>query len=200
MASDTPKKMTPVVRAAFEVYRDLGPNRRLKDAAKLMGKSASLLEGYSSKHDWTRLVTEHDHRELKESLGARVLVRERATQKMIDGMDKAADVLLEIALDRSVVPVLDRQGEHMRGPAGDDGSPGELLYRPVVRASTRANCAEKILGLGGLVPVKRTIIEDRPTEDIDEAAAVMESMHPDDLAEFREIVKRRNRQLDGEEE
>jgi hypothetical protein len=199
MASDKPKPMTAKQRAAFEVYRDLGPGRTLKDAAKLLDKTESLLRTYSSKCDWTRLVTEHDHRALKEALASRVLVRERATQKMIDGMDKAADVLLEIALDRSVVPVLDRQGEHMRGPAKEDGSPGELLYKPVVKPSTRANCAEKILGLGGLVPVKRTIIEDRSSEDLDEAAAVMESMHPDDLAEFRELVKRRNRQLDGEE-
>lgn len=196
MASDTPKAMTAKVRVAYETYRDLGPVRRLKDAAKLLGKSESLLTGYSAKYDWTRLVTEHDHRELKQALASRVLVRERATQKMIDGMDAAADVLLEIALDRSVLPVLDRQGEHMRGPAGDDGSPGELLYRPVVRASTRANCAEKVMGLGGLVPVKRTEIVDRTDEDLDEAAAFMESLHPDDLIELRKMIKRRNRALD----
>lgn len=191
--------MTPKAQAAFEIYRDLGPGRSLDRVAELSSVRRRSLSDWSSKYEWVRLVTEHDHRALKEALASRVLVRERATQKMIDGMDKAADVLLEIALDRSVVPVLDRQGEHMRGPAKEDGSPGELLYKPVVKPSTRANCAEKILGLGGLVPVKRTIIEDRSSEDLDEAAAAMESMHPDDLAEFRELVKRRNRQLDGEE-
>ncbi len=198
MASGKPKSMTAKQRAAFEVYRDLGPSRTLKEAASLLGKSSCLLEKYSSKYEWVRLTTEHDHKDLKQALAARVLVRERATQKMIDGMDQAADVLLEIALDRSVLPVLDRQGEHMRGPAGDDGSPGELLYRPVVRASTRANCAEKVMGLGGLVPVKRTEIIDRTGEDLDEAAAFMESMHPDDQAELREMLKRRNRALDEE--
>jgi hypothetical protein len=198
MASGKPKSMTATQRAAFVVYRDLGPSRRLKDAAKLLGKSNSLLEGYSAKHDWTRLVLEHDHKELKEDLAARVLVRERATQKLINNMDQAAGVLVEVMLDRSVLPVLDRQGAHIRGPAGDDGSPGELMYRPVVQPSTRAIAAEKVLGLGGLVPVKRTIIEDRTDEDLDEAAAFMESMHPDDQAELREIVKRRNRALDKE--
>lgn len=192
-------KMTAKQRAAYEVYRDLGPTRVLKDAAALLGKSEYLLQRYSSQFGWKRLVTEHDHRELKEALASRVLVREQATQKLIDAMDAAADVLLEIALDRSVLPVLDRQGQHMRGPAKEDGSPGDLLYKPVVKPSTRANCAEKILGLGGLVPVKRTIIEDRTGEDLDEAAAVMESMHPDDLAEFRKMIKRRNRALDAEE-
>jgi hypothetical protein len=188
--------VTPRAKIVFEIYRDLGPSRTLRQAADLTDSRFATVTAWSSKYEWVRLCAEYDHKELKEALAARVLVRERATQKMIDGMDAAADVLLEIALDRSVVPVLDRQGEHMRGPSGDDGSPGELLYKPVVRASTRANCAEKIMGLGGLVPVKRTIIEDRSSEDLDEAAAVAESLHPDDLAEFREIVKRRNRELD----
>ncbi len=190
--------MTPRAKIVFEVYRDLGPSRTLREAIALTDSRKPTVEDWSSKYEWVRLVTEHDHKELKEALASRVLVRERAAQKMIDGMDQAADVLLEIALDRSVLPVLDRQGEHMRGPAGDDGSPGELLYRPVVRASTRANCAEKVMGLGGLVPVKRTEIIDRTGEDLDEAAAFMESMHPDDQAELREMLKRRNRALDEE--
>lgn len=193
MATD---EMTVKALAAFEVYRDLGPSRSMPQVAKLIDTAASTLKAWSAKYEWVRLVLEHDHKELKEALASRVLVRERATQKMIDGMDQAADVLLEIALDRSVLPVLDRQGEHMRGPGGDDGGQGDLLYRPVVRASTRANCAEKIMGLGGLVPVKRTEIINRTDEDLDEAATFMESMHPDDQAELREMIKRRNRALD----
>lgn len=191
--------MTPKATAAFEIYRDLGPSRSLDRLAELSTSPRRVLADWSSKYEWVRLVTEHDHKELKEDLASRTLVRERATQKMINAMDAAADVLLEIALDRSVLPVLDRQGEHMRGPPKEGGSPGDLLYKPVVKPSTRANCAEKILGLGGLVPVKRTEIIDRTGEELDEAAAVMESMHPDDLAEFRQIIKRRNRELDGEE-
>ncbi len=190
--------MTPRAKVAFEIYRDLGPSRSLDQVAELGTANRRTLTDWSSKYEWVRLATEHDHRDLKQALAARVLVRERATQKMIDGMDQAADVLLEIALDRSVLPVLDRNGAHIRGPSGDDGEPGELMYRPVVRASTRANCAEKIMGLGGLVPVKRTETIDRTGEDLDEAAAFMESMHPDDQAELREMLKRRNRTLDEE--
>ncbi len=192
--------MTPRAKVAFEIYRDLGPKRSLAKVAELGSSRLRTLSSWSSKYEWVRLCAEYDHRALKESLASRVLVRERASQKMIDAMDQAADVLLEIALDRTVVPVLDRQRNHMIGPPGPDGEPGEPLYKPVVRASTRANCAEKIMGLAGLVPVKRTIIEDRTGDDLDEAAAVMESMHPDDLAEFRDIVKRRNRKLDDEEQ
>jgi hypothetical protein len=190
--------VTPRAKIVFEVYRDLGPARTLRKATDLTSSRFATVTAWSSKFEWVRLVTEHDHRELKESLAGQVLVRERAKQKLINGMDSAADVLLEIALDRSVLPVLDRQGEHMRGPPGDDGSPGELLYRPVVRASTRANCAEKVLGLGGLVQVKRTETVDKTGEELDEAAAFMESMHPDDQAELREMLKRRNRALDEE--
>ena len=119
--------------------------------------------------------------------------------RLLERMDAAADVLLEIALDRSVLPVLDRQGAQMRGPDNDDGTPGGLLFKPVVKASTRANCAEKILGLGGLVPVKRIETKDTTGEELDDAAAVLEGMHPDDQAEFRQMIKRRNAELDGEE-
>jgi hypothetical protein len=190
--------MSDVQRNAFEVYRDLGPARTLKEAAKLLDKSESLLRTYSSKYDWTRLVTEHDHKELKQHLASRVLVRESATQSLVNAMPVAVKTLLGVMTDDRVLPVLDRQGEHMRGPDGEDGSPGELLYKPVVKPSTRVNAALSALGLAGLVPVKRTIIEDRSEEELDEAAAYVESMHPDDVAELREIVKRRNRQLDGE--
>jgi hypothetical protein len=54
--------MSPKVAMAYKVYRDMGPSRTLKEAARLLDKSESLLRGYSSQHDWTRLVTEHDHR------------------------------------------------------------------------------------------------------------------------------------------
>lgn len=189
--------MTLKARAAFELYRDLGPSRSLSRVAALQGRpprrGQSQLARWSAKYEWVRLCIEHDHAKLRKALKARVLVRERATQKMIDGMDAAADVLLEIMLDRSRLPEYDRQGEQIV-----DGD-GNEVYRYQVRASTRANCAEKVLGLGGLVQVKRTIMEDRSTEDVDEAAADMEAMHPDDLEEARARHKRRLHMLDDDE-
>ncbi len=177
------KGMPAKARAAFEVYRDMGPTRTLPALAELLGrKSASGLKAWSSRHDWTRLCAEHDHAELREALGKREILKERTLQKMVDRSDEAAEVLYEIMTDRSVLPVLDRQGEQVRGP---DGEP---LYKPVVKPSTRAMCAEKILGIGGLVPVKRTETVDRTGESLDAAAAVLQSMSPKQLVQLQKIL------------
>jgi hypothetical protein len=194
-----PKKMSGLAQDAFEVYRDIGPSRTLAQAAKLLErKSDAQLRTWSAKFGWVGLCAEHDHKELKKSLSLREVVRQQAQQQLVDGMSLAAGVLMEIMLDRSMLPVLDRQGEHMRGPAGPNGEPGELLFKPVVKPSTRANCAEKVLGLAGLVPVKRVEVADTTGEELDAAAAALENMHPDDLDEFAAIVKRRNAKLDSE--
>lgn len=174
--------MTPRVRAAFEVYRDLGPTRRLIDAAKLINRSHSLLQEYSAKYEWTRLVTEHDHAELREALGKREIVRERGTQRLVEMIDDAVTVLHGVMMDQRQIPILDRQGVHMEGPDG------ELLYRPLVKASTRAQAAEKILGIAGLVPVKRTETVDRTAESLDAAAAVLRSMSPRQIDQLLAIL------------
>jgi hypothetical protein len=186
-------QMTAKAWAAFEIYRDLGRGRTLAETAERMGyRSQSHVRAWSAKYDWTKLVAEHDHSGLKEHLGQRVVVREHALQKLIDGMDAASDVLLEIMLDRSKLPILDRHGK----PELD--ADGNKMYKYQVKPSTRALCAEKVLGIGGLAPVKRTEIVDTTGENLDEAAAVLESMHPDDLKAFMTRLRRRNRELDGE--
>lgn len=186
--------MTIKAAIAYELYRDLGPSRSLAQVATLQARrTVGQLKRWSTKYEWVRLTAEHDHAALREALKARTLVRERATQKMIDGMDAAADVLLEIMLDRSQLPEYDRQGKQKLDADGNE------IFRHQVRASTRANCAEKVLGLGGLVPVKRTINEERTTADIDEAASDMESMHPDDLEAARAAHKRRHCSSDADD-
>lgn len=183
--------MTPKAQVAYQIYRDLGPARTLSQVAQLQGRSGNTqLERWSAKYEWVRLCAEHDHAELRGALGQRSIVRERALQRLVDSMDQAVVVLLDIMADNSQVPVLDRQGEQMTDDEGNG------LYRYQVRASTRAQCAEKVLALGGLVPTKRTVVMDRTCEELDEAASVLESMHPDDLDEFMAIVQRRNRARD----
>jgi hypothetical protein len=174
--------MTPKARAAFEIYRDLGPTRTLKRAAELIGKGVYMLNQWSAQYQWVRLCEEHDHAELREALGKREIVKERTLQTIIDRSSEAADVLYEIMTDRRVLPVLDRHGEHML-----DGD-GNKMYKPVVKPSTRAMCAEKILGIGGLVPVKRTETIDRTAESLDAAAAVLQSMSPTQLKQLHEIL------------
>ncbi len=45
---------------AFVVYRDMGAERSLAKAARSLGKSATLVEGWSSRHSWLARVAEFD--------------------------------------------------------------------------------------------------------------------------------------------
>ncbi len=169
-------KMTPKAAVAFEVYRDLGPSRSLAQVSKLMGTALSNLNAWSAKYEWVRLTTEHDHAELREDLGKREIIRERGTQQLVDAIPRAVKTLVDIMEDTRQLPILDRQGNQMRGAATKEGKPGALLFKSLVKASTRANCAEKVLGIAGLVPVKRMIVEDRSGEALDAAANVLRAM------------------------
>lgn len=162
--------MSPPATAAFEVYRDLGRRRTLSDAARLLKKSESLLRGWSSKHGWQRLIAEHDHAHLKEGLGQREIDREHGTQRMVEWIDEAAETLHEIMIDKGLLPILDRQGNH-----ATDANKNKL-YRPMVKASTRMEAAKAILGIAGLVPVKRIETVDRSGEQLDAAANVLRAM------------------------
>lgn len=183
-AKKIPKtKMTTLAKAAFEIYRDLGPTRTLAQAAELMGKSYSQLNTWSHTYGWTKLCTDHDYSKLRDSLGRRELQKEGALQVMIDRCNEAADVLYEIMTDTRSQPILNRQGEPLIDP-----NTGEAMVKPLVKASTRAMCAEKILGIGGLVPVKRTEMVDRTSEGLDAAAAVLQSMSPSQLEQLQKIL------------
>jgi hypothetical protein len=177
-----PKPMTPNAQAAFEVHRDFGPSRTLKKTAELVGKSLSLMEKWSSAHNWSQLCAEHDHAELKEGLGRREITREHGTQRLVGMIDDAITVLHSVMMDNNVIPIKDRDGNQM---TGIDGNP---LFKPMVKASTRANCAEKILGIAGLVPVKRMVVEDKSAEALDAAAAVLRSMSPKQIDQFLDIL------------
>ena len=185
MASD---EMTPKAQVAFEVYRDLGPSRSLAQVSKLMGTALSNLNAWSAKYEWVRLTTEHDHAELREGLGKREIIRERGTQQLVDAIPRAVKTLVDIMEDTRQLPILDRQGNQMRGAATKEGKPGALLFKPLVKASTRANCAEKVLGIAGLVPVKRMIVEDKSAEALDAAAAILRSMSPKQVDQFLAIM------------
>lgn len=174
--------MTPKARAAFEIYRGLGPARTTKEAAALVGTTQRTLQGWSSKYEWVRLCTEHDHAELREALGKREIIRERGTQQLIDAIPKAVKVLMDIMEDERELPILDRQGNHQKD------ADGEFMFKPLVKASTRANCAEKILGIAGLVPVKRMETIDRTAESLDEAAAITRAMTPAQLEALIKIL------------
>lgn len=64
--TDTPKPWerqpdeTPKQYEAFCVYRDMGTNRTLEKVGQHLGKSATLMERWSSKNQWVNRVTAWD--------------------------------------------------------------------------------------------------------------------------------------------
>jgi hypothetical protein len=177
-----PKPESKQAQAAFEIHRDYGPARTLKKTAELIGKSMSQLQKWSSWHDWTQRCLEHDHAELRDGLGQREITRERGTQRLVEMIDDAVSVLHEVMTDASKVPIKDRDGNQMQGPDG------ELLFKPMVKASTRMEAAKAVLGIAGLVPVKRMVVEDKSAEALDAAAAVLRSMSPKQVDQFLTIL------------
>ncbi len=65
---------------------------------------------------------------------------------------------------------------------------GEPRFKPLVKASTRAQSAQTLLGIGGLVAVKRTEYIDRTPESLDEAAALLRTMSPRQVTKLGEIL------------
>ena len=164
--------MTPKARAAFDVYLEMGLTRTLRELGELTGHSKSTIRGWSSRYEWTRKAKEHDHQHLKEQLGEREIVKERNLQRIVDISDEAISVVYDIMTDKGKLPLLNRQGEH----AVDDK--GNKIWKPTVKASTRLEAAKTILGIGGLVPVKRMEHIDKSGEQLDAAANVLRAMSP----------------------
>ena len=172
-------KETAKAISAFGLYRDMGPGRSLEKVAAAMGHPRSYrqqLAKWSGAFKWVARIAEYDHAELREALGQRKIVREKSLQKMIDAMDLATDVLIQIMTDTQAIPVLDRQGN----PVGE---------RPLVAASTKLEAASKLLGIAGLVPVKRLEMVDTSGEALDEAADLARSLSDSQLAGMIEILK-----------
>jgi hypothetical protein len=177
--------MTPKAKVAFEIYRDLGPSRTLDQVVKLGTHSHTVIKDWSRKYEWVRLVTEHDHSSLREALGRREMDKECATQIVVDAQGSLIAEALEIARDKRVLPILDRQGNHIMDPDG------KKMYKPVTRQSTRLEAIKWLTGLVGHVPVKRTEIVDRTGDDIDELTELLATVHPDDLDNFMDSLRRR---------
>lgn len=174
----------------------MGPTRTLGDAAVLLGKSRkskSLLERWSSKYGWGALVKEYDYQALRGKLGEREIAIELTRQGVIDVLPEAAQVLVKVMRDDRTIPVLDRHGKQQK-----DGD-GNVMSRPLVRASTRVMCAKTLLGIGGLVEVKRTEHVDRSAEQLDQAAQVIDSLGVEELEVVMQMLDQADKRvLDGE--
>ena len=170
---------TAKAQSAFTLYRDMGPGRSLRGLAELLHRRPSYirtLKGWSAAFHWQERVAEADHAELRESLGQRKIVREQTLQRLIDAMDLATDVLIQIVTSTETIPILDRHGK-------------AVGVRPLVAASTKLEAASRILGIAGLVPIKRTEVVETTGEALDEAADLARSLTDDQLSAMIEILK-----------
>jgi len=177
--------MTDKAWRAFVVFRDIGPQRTIDQAAELLGYSSNnntTLARWSTRYNWVRLCTEHDHRELRQALGQRNVIRERATQELVDALPIAIQTMLNIMLDQTKIPILNRDGSPMTDPDGNQ------LFRFVVRASTRLDAAKTVSAIAGLVPVKRMEVKDTSGETLDEAAGLIKSLTPQQVEAVIEAV------------
>jgi hypothetical protein len=66
---------TPKGYQAFSVYRDLGPKRSLKAAAKALGKCVRLLQGWSTKHHWQERALSFDEYVIENQVESDNIVR-----------------------------------------------------------------------------------------------------------------------------
>ena len=168
-------EMTGKASVAYDLYCAMGPTRSLSTLAEQMGHPPGYLgqlKRWSARYGWQRLAAEHDHAALREGLGQREIVKERALQMLVDWLPEAAQTLYDIMTDSDRLPILDRHGEQALDP---DGQP---MYKPAVAVSTRLEAAKALMGIGGMVPVRRTEHVDRTEESLDAAANVVRSLSP----------------------
>lgn len=171
---------------AYRLYEAMGPDRTLTQLARDMKRPpgyAHVLQRWSAGNDWQRRVSRHDHDELKEALGQRFVLRERALQRLVMAANKASDTIIGLASGRmpkgQTTPVFDRHGERVG-------------VRPLVAPSTCLQAAIRIHESIGIVPPKRIEIVDTTGEALDEAAALAGSMDDETLRAVTELLKRAN--------
>lgn len=102
-----------VAHAAFTVYRGQSPlERSIREVARTLGKSATLIGGWSSRHQWVRRVAAWDRHldriKLERAAAAVGEMAERHIQLAIGMQSKALEKLLTLDINAMSVADLDR--------------------------------------------------------------------------------------------
>jgi hypothetical protein len=164
-------------KVAYEIFRDLGPKRTLPGLAAAMGRDPSYLstlKQWSSKFSWQKRALAHDHKTIREGLAQRTVFREQGLQQLAEGVDEAVGQVLGIIRDQRMVPIKDRNGDKI----------GE---KPLIAASTKLEASKLLLGIVGIVPVKRIELT-QDQESLDEKIDKLLSEVPTEkLAALEEI-------------
>jgi hypothetical protein len=89
---------------AFVTYRDMGFERSCVAVAKLLRKSRSLIEGWSSRHEWVLRARLFDEHELainrRENRKERQLMARRHAQEARDFQQRAVEYLRTVDLSK----------------------------------------------------------------------------------------------------
>jgi hypothetical protein len=87
---------------AFVTYRDIGPARSVRKVAESLGKSETLISGWSSKHHWVSRTAAWDSmpsrvmQEAYEEMAARIAAQhERVASKLMAKLEANVDLLTE---------------------------------------------------------------------------------------------------------
>jgi hypothetical protein len=177
-------KETPKAAAAFLVYQELGPGRTMAKAAAELGRKPGYrrqLEQWSRRFHWQARVAEYDHAELRRALGTRLVLRERALQRLVLAADEASETIIGIAKGQlalgQTTPVFDRHGE-------------QVGVRAMIKPSTRLQAAIRIHESIGIVPPKRLEFIDITGEALDEAAELVRHLPNDQLTAIKLLLEK----------
>lgn len=87
---------------AFVIYRDMGAERTVRKVAESLGKSDTLIVGWSSRHEWVRRVSAWDSipgravKEAYDAMAERIAAQhERVATKLMQRLETHLDLLPE---------------------------------------------------------------------------------------------------------
>jgi len=122
--------------AAFKVYRDMGPQRSLRKAASEVGKARTLIERWSSRHQWGKRVATWDLEQQDLRRDARIVA--------IGDAEERHGKLARAVLARCAAEL----GAHVKGRCQSCGRGAEPLTPSQVAAWLRVGVDVERTGLG----------------------------------------------------
>jgi transposase-like protein len=150
-------KETTKAIAAFAVYRDAGPARRIEAVAQELGVSSALLYRWSREHHWSERVLEHDRLESERAAEVATVERLKLLRQTRRLQLRAAMALMRAGLhavaradsrDRisaaTAVDMLTAAADMMRRAVGDDARRFEASVEVTERTYIGVNIATDI--------------------------------------------------------
>ncbi len=166
-------KETPKAYAAFEIYRDLGPQQRsLVRVAQTTNKHKANLAKWSTRYEWVERVRAWDEHQAQLKIGVH---------------EKAIEDMLEREIDQGLL----LQSISMKALQALDGSE-DLVMRPPVVLLRYLKQGMEFERLGRGVPTEHIVQEQRGGVKLTHGDADEQSLSSDDRRILRGISDRRS--------